>query len=177
MVGKRIVRPDRAQLLPGSGIDLERSRPRTAVRTPAGGSFRSLLVGRLPWGRGIAEFVGAARIVRRSHADARFQMLSRVGATNRTAVPSSVLERWRAEGIIDYLGESDDAWTAMVQADCIAVPSYREGLPPALLEGLAMSKPLIAREVSGCRDVVEGGITGYLCAERSAESLAAAMVR
>ena len=175
-VGKRIAPRDRAQLLPGSGVDLERFKPRPAVAWPDG-SFRFLMVGRLLWDKGVAEYVEAARIVRRSHPEARFQMLGRVGADNRTAVPSSVVERWRAEGVIDYLGESDDVRTAMQQADCIVLPSYREGLPRALLEGSAMSKPLIATDVPGCRDVVEDGKTGYLCAERSADSLADAMLK
>jgi hypothetical protein len=92
-------------------------------------------------------------------------------------VPCAVVERWRAEGVIDYLGESDDVRTAMEQADCIVLPSYREGLPRALLEGSAMSKRLIATDVPGCRDVVEDGRTGYLCAERSVDSLADAMLK
>jgi len=175
-VGKRIVPRDRAQLLPGSGVDLERFKPRPAV-APSDAAFRFLMVGRLLWDKGVAEYVEAARMVRRSHSDARFQILGRVGADNRTAVPSPVVERWQAEGIIDYLGESDDVRTAMEQADCIVLPSYREGLPRALLEGSAMGKPLIATDVPGCRDVVEDGKTGYLCAERSADSLAAAMLK
>jgi len=116
-------------------------------------------------------------MVRRSHPDARFEMLGRLGADNRTAVPSAAVERWQAEGVIDYLGESDDVRTAMEQADCIVLPSYREGLPRSLLEGSAMGKPLIATDVPGCRDVVEDGRTGFLCAERSADSLAAAMMK
>ena len=175
-VGKRIAPRDRAQLLPGSGVDLERFRPRPAVAA-ADGEFRFLMVARLLWDKGVAEYVEAARIVRRSHANARFRMLGRIGADNRTAVPSSAVERWQEEGVIDYLGESDDVRTAMAQADCIVLPSYREGLPRALLEGSAMSKPLIATDVPGCRDVVEDGRTGYLCAVRSADSLAAAMLK
>ena len=104
-------------------------------------------------------------------------MLGRIGADNRTAVPSSAVERWQAEGVIDYLGESDDVRTAMEQADCVVLPSYREGLPRALLEGSAMSKPPIATDVPGCRDVVEDGTTGCLCTVRSADSLAAAMMK
>ena len=115
--------------------------------------------------------------VRRDHPGATFQILGQLGAINRTAVPSSELARWRAEGIIDYLGESDDVRGAIGQADCIVLPSYREGLPRALLEGSAMGKPLIATDVPGCRDVVVDGETGYLCEVRSAASLAAAMVK
>ena len=174
-IGKRVVRRNQAQLLPGSGVDLERFKPRSPVVDEH--PFRFLMVGRLLWDKGVAEYVEAARIVRRSHPDARFQMLGRVGADNRTAVPSAAVERWQAEGVIDYLGESDDVRIALEQADCIVLPSYREGLPRSLLEGSAMSKPLIATDVPGCRDVVEDGRTGYLCAERSADSLAAAMVK
>ena len=175
-VRKGIVRRGQAQLLPGSGVDLDRFKPRPAVAAPDG-AFRFLMVGRLLWDKGVAEYVDAARLVRRSHPDTRFQMLGRVGADNRTAVPTTVLERWQAERIIDYLGESDDVRTAMEQADCIVLPSYREGLPRALLEGSAMGKPVIATDVPGCRDVVEEGKTGYLCADRSADSLAAAMLK
>ncbi len=52
-------------------------------------------------------------------------MLGRIGADNRTAVPSSAVERWQAEGVIDYLGESDDVRTAMEQADCIVLRTAR----------------------------------------------------
>ena len=172
-VGKRIARREQAQLLPGSGVDLERFRPRPA--SAGDGAFRFLLVGRLLWDKGVGEYIEAARIVRRAHPQTRFQLLGPVGANNRTAVPATALEAWRAEGIVDYLGESGDVRDAMEQADCIVLPSYREGLPRALLEGSAMGKPLIATDVPGCRDVVVEGNTGYLCAERSAESLAAAM--
>ena len=175
-VGMGIAPRERSQLLPGSGVDLERFKPRPAVAA-AGAPFRFLMVGRLLWDKGVAEYVEAARIVRRSHPDARFQMLGRVGADNRTAVPSALVERWQAEGVIEYLGESDDVRTAMDQADCIVLPSYREGLPRALLEGSAMSKPLIATDVPGCREVVEDGRTGFLCAVRSADSLAGAMTK
>jgi glycosyltransferase involved in cell wall biosynthesis len=40
-----------------------------------------------------------------------------------------------------------------------------------------MGRAVIGSNVPGCRDVVEDGITGYLCEPRSASSLAAAMVR
>ncbi len=40
-----------------------------------------------------------------------------------------------------------------------------------------MAKPVITTDVPGCRDVVEEGVTGFLCAARDAASLAAAMMR
>ena len=162
-------------MLPGSGIDLARFKPGETKRAP--GPFRFLLVARLLWDKGVAEYVAAARIVRAAHPGVRFQILGPVGVNNRTAVPSAALERWRAESLVEYLGESDDVRIAIDQADCIVLPSYREGLPRSLLEGAAMGKPLIATDVPGCRDVVVDGETGYLCEVRSADSLAAAMMK
>ena len=60
----------------------------------------------------------------------------------------------------------DDVRTWIAQADCIVLPSYREGMPRVLLEGAAMGRPVIATNVPGCREVVEEGITGYLCRPR-----------
>ena len=172
-VAKRLVAASKTDLLPGSGIDLDHFKPSAEEREP--GPLRFLFVGRLLWDKGVAEYVEAARRVRRDHPGAIFQMLGQLGANNRTAVPSSDLARWRAEGIVEYLGESDDVRGAISKADCIVLPSYREGLPRALLEGSAMGKPVIATDVPGCRDVVAHGETGYLCDVRSADSLADAM--
>ena len=174
-IAKRIVRSSQAGLLPGSGVDLARFQPSRSERAP--GPFRFLLVARLLWDKGAAEYVDAARLVQALYPEVRFQILGPVGVNNRTAVPSADLERWRADELIEYLGESDDVRIAIEQADCVVLPSYREGLPRALLEGAAMAKPLIATDVPGCRDVVVDGETGYLCEARSAESLAAAMVK
>jgi glycosyltransferase involved in cell wall biosynthesis len=172
-VGKGLVRPAQAGLLPGSGIDLARFKPGETKRAP--GPFRFLLVGRLLWDKGVAEYVAAARIVRAAHPEVKCQILGPLGVNNRTAVPSAALEGWQAEDLVEYLGESDDVRLAIGQADCIVLPSYREGLPRSLLEGAALAKPLIATDVPGCRDVVVDGETGYLCEVRSAASLAAAM--
>jgi glycosyltransferase involved in cell wall biosynthesis len=133
------------------------------------------MIGRLLWDKGIGEFVAAARQLRSSHAHARFQLLGQLGADNRTAVSQEQLAGWLDESIVDYLGSTDDVRPYIEAADCLVLPSYREGLPRVLLEGSAMGKPVIATDVPGCRDVVEHRRTGLLCEARSAEALAAAM--
>lgn len=170
-----LVTPDQARLLPGSGIDLDRFRPSGQPR--AAGPFRFLFVGRLLWDKGLAELVEAARMVRHAHPEVRFQLLGAAGVANRTAVPADTLQGWIDEGLVEYLGADDDVRRHIDQADCLVLPSYREGLPKALLEGSAMGKPVIATDVPGCRDVVDDGRTGFLCEVRSARSLAEAMIR
>ena len=172
-VRERIVAPSKARLLPGSGIDLERFTPGPAR---SGSPFVFLLIGRLLWDKGVGEYVEAARIVRGTLPDARFQLLGPLDVANRTAVGRSDVESWVSEGLIDYLGEADDVRPHIGEADCIVLPSYREGLPRTLLEGAAMAKPLIATDVPGCRALVEHGLNGRLCAVRDAKALATAML-
>lgn len=171
-VTRRVARPEQARLVAGSGIDLGRFTPAAVeCRDP----FCFLLIGRLLLDKGVAEFVEAARIVRRSHPRARFQLLGGSATDNPSAVPQADLARWSAESIVEQLGVQEDVRPFIAAANCVVLPSYREGLPRSLLEGAAMARPLIASDVPGCRDVVEDGVNGLLCDVRSATSLAAAM--
>jgi glycosyltransferase involved in cell wall biosynthesis len=172
-VGERIVAPHKARLLPGSGIDLARFAP-AGARTE--GTFAFLLIGRLLWDKGVAEYVEAARLVRDKLPEAKFRLLGPLDVPNRTAVGRADVDAWVKEGLIDYLGETDDVRPYVAAADCIVLPSYREGLPRTLLEGAAMAKPVIATDVPGCRAVVEHGRNGLLCAVRDARALADAML-
>ena len=173
-VGRGLVRPGQAAQLPGSGIDLDHFRPAPARRVPPG-ELRFLFVGRLLRDKGLVEYAGAARLLRSSWPKARFAILGFAGSDNRSAVPIAEVERWQDEGIVTYLGETDDVRPFLGDADCIVLPSYREGLPRTLLEASAMARPMIATDVPGCRDIVAHGLNGLLCEVRSAQSLADAM--
>ncbi|WP_129793615.1 glycosyltransferase family 4 protein [Sphingosinicella sp. CPCC 101087] len=170
-----LVRPQQARLLAGSGVDLARFAPASGRERPPG-PFTFLLVGRLLWQKGVAEYVEAARLVRREVPDARFQLLGFLEAANVSAVGRADVGGWQSEGLIDYLGQVDDVRPLVAAADCLVLPSYREGLPRSLLEGAALAKPLIASDVPGCRQVVEHGVNGLLCEVRNARSLADAML-
>jgi len=171
---RRLSPPERMERLPGEGIDLNHFPP---VPTTDDGEVRFLLIARMLRDKGVVEFVQAARIVRAKAPSARFQLLGRVGVANRTAIGRETLESWVKEGIVEYLGETDDVRPVIAQAHCVVLPSYREGVPRTLLEGAAMERPIIATDTVGCRDVVEHGVNGFLCRVRDAEDLAAQMVR
>ena len=91
------------------------------------------------------------------------------------AIPGRLIERAVGEGVVELVRPTKDVRPFIAASDCIVLPSYREGLPRALLEAAAMGKPAIATDVAGCRDAVDPQSTGYLCEPRSAKSLAAAM--
>src|SRR6185503_3357415 len=96
---------------------------------------------------------------------------------HRTAISLADVNRWAAEGVIEYLAPTEDVRPFIASASAIVLPSYREGLPRSLLEGAAMARPLIGADVPGCREVVEDGVNGYLCAVQDPRSLADAMAK
>jgi glycosyltransferase involved in cell wall biosynthesis len=172
---RTLVRSDQARLLPGSGIDLSRFAAAEMPAPDAPPVF--LMIARLLRDKGVIEFVEAARQTKAAHPKARFQLLGATGSENRTAIDSATVDTWVAEGVVEYLGTTNDVRPVIAGADCVVLPSYREGAPRTLIEAAAMARPLIATNVPGCRAVVDHDISGYLCEVRSADSLAQAMDR
>lgn len=174
-IERGLVRPERAGLLPGSGVDLDHFQPKP-IAERAGITF--LLASRLLWAKGIAEYVEAARMLKAGRRDLCFRLAGALGPPGPGTVAQADLKLWMDEGVIDYRGASEDIREELAEADCVVLPSYyREGVPRVLLEASAMAIPVIAADSVGCRDAVTDGETGLLCEPRSAESLAATMER
>lgn len=163
----------RTYRLPGSGVDVERFSPRPK---PLSGPFQFLLVARLMWDKGVGEFVQAARIVKAMHPDVEFALAGFLDVDNPSAVPRATVEEWQREGVIRFLGSFDDMVPVYAQADCVVLPSYREGMPRTLLEAASMAKPTITSDAPGCREAVVNGVTGLIVKTRDVHSLAMAML-
>jgi len=172
-ITRGLVKPDQARLLPGSGIDLDMFSPSPLPEGPP----VFLMIARLLRDKGVLEYVEAARRVRALHPAVRFELLGALDAANRSAIAPHRVAEWQREGVIDYLGTTDDVRPAIAAAHCIVLPSYREGAPRTLIEGASMARPAITTDVPGCRSVVADGVNGFLCAPRDSESLTRACLR
>jgi len=169
-----LVNREKTARLPGSGVDLERFAP--VVRS-TNQHFVFLLAARLLWDKGVGEFVKAARQVKSQYPETEFRLLGFLEVQNPSAVPRTAVESWETEGMMKYLGSTDDVRPYYADADCVVLPSYREGTPRTLLECSSMGIPIITTDTIGCRDVVEDGKTGFLCKTRDAGDLAEKMER
>jgi glycosyltransferase involved in cell wall biosynthesis len=174
---RRLICPEKAGLLPGSGVDCHFFTPAVITESPPVQPPTFLMVARLLREKGVEEFVEAARRVKRDFPDTRFHLLGRRDERNPTVVPQTDLDRWQDEGVVSWLGEVLDVREIVGRADVVVLPSYREGTPRALLEAAAMGKPLITTDAVGCREVVDDGVTGILVPVKNAEALAQAMVK
>ena len=165
-----------AERIPGSGIDYDKFRPLdVSEKTPE--TFTFLFIGRLIKDKGIFEFVEAARMIRKNYPDVIFNVIGPFWHQNlkSNTISKSDLQSWLQDGIINYEGEKKDVRTYIGEADCIVLPSYREGTSNILLEAAAMEKPVITTNVTGCKEIVEDGITGYLCEVKDSQDLALKM--
>lgn len=174
-VQQGLARPGVAEVLPGSGINLQHFQPMQTV--PSGERpFRFLLVSRMLRDKGVEEFAAAAALVRQHLPGVQFQLLGPVDTKNPNSIALARIMAWQKSGLVQYLKETDDVRPYLNQAACIVLPSYREGVPHSLLEAAAMARPIIATDVAGCRDVVDDQENGLLCKVRNAADLAEKML-
>jgi glycosyltransferase involved in cell wall biosynthesis len=82
----------------------------------------------------------------------------------------------RLDGRVHLLGTRRDVPELLVASDSFVLPSLWEGLPVALVEAMASRLPVIATNVSGTRQVMVDGVTGWVVAPGDADALARAIV-
>ena len=60
---------------------------------------------------------------------------------------------------------------------CVIVPSYHEGMNNVLLEASSTGRAVITTNISGCKEIVEENVTGFLCKPQDIESLRNCMIK
>jgi glycosyltransferase involved in cell wall biosynthesis len=169
---RALVQGEKSVLVPGSGVNLLKF-PFIAspLRRPEEG-LRFLTLARLLRDKGIYELVAAAKIVKKKFPRTSFLLAGPANPEDRTAISINEVTEWNDLGFIEYLGPIDDVVPVIAEADCVILPSYREGLSRTLLEASSIGRPIITTAVPGCRDVVVDKVTGLLCEVRNSQDLA-----
>ncbi len=133
------------------------------------------MISRLISDKGVLEYIEAIRKLRSQGVDAKFQVLGAKDPEHKRGIKLEVIDDWITSNMIEYLGTTNDVRTYIEQADCVVLPSYREGTPRTLLEAASSCKPIIATDVPGCNHVVVNNFNGYLCKLKDADDLAEKM--
>jgi glycosyltransferase involved in cell wall biosynthesis len=168
-VNKKLVGKDASELIPGSGIDLKKFQPIEFRRNE---KFTFLLISRLITDKGIMEYIEAIKTLRKSGFNAHFQILGAKDPLHKRGIQTGVIDGWIDDKVIEYLGTTNDVRQYISKADCVVLPSYREGTPRTLLEAASSSKPIITTDVPGCNHVVIDHFNGLLCKMKDANDLA-----
>lgn len=165
------VKIQEAVLIRGAGVDLQKY----TIGDVAAPIPLIILPARLLWDKGVGEFVEAAKLLINNGVRARFAVVGGPDNGNRAAIDEMTLDQWKQEGLVEFWGFRSDMEAVLAQASIMCLPSYREGLPKALLEGMAAGLPCVTTDVPGCREAVIDGFNGVLVAPRDHVSLAEAL--
>ena len=167
-------RRDNIHVIPGAGIDLTQYPDLPA---PTAHAVRFALVARMLWDKGVGEFVDAIAMLRREGLDVVAELVGAPDPENRASISEAQLKAWQADGLVEWHGWAQDVSAVWARSHVAVLPSYREGLPKALIEAAACGRPLISTDVPGCRSVVQHEINGLLVPRATVNELAAAMRR
>ena len=160
-------------LIPGSGVDLSKFSQSNDSFTHQ--KYHFSFIGRLLEEKGVYEYVRAARIIKKNYPHVQFSMVGFIDKRKKSVNLNDISE-WQEEGLITYLGSSDNVKLILEQTECLVLPTYyNEGVPRSILEASAMGLPVITTDHPGCRDAVDDGLTGFLCEKRNPIDLAEKM--
>jgi len=166
----------RCLLIESSGVDLKHLDPELCKEAKKD-EFTFLFVGRLLTDKGIYELIKAFEKLKKEKPKVKLIIVGSPDEGNPNSVSKGELEKWVKEGLIEWHGFQEDVRPFYCMADCVVLPSYREGVPRVLLEAMAMEKPIITTDAPGCRNVCVEGVNGFLVKPKDVESLYLAMKR
>ena len=140
-----LIKKEQATLIYGSGVNTKKFTP------PANQSFKSsfLFVGRLLKSKGIEDFYRAAKSLENKSIE--FNIIGLYDPSHPDSISSSLFDLLSTSKAVNYLGYREDVRPFIEESTAVVLPTHREGLPKAILEALAMGKPIICSNVPGCQ--------------------------
>jgi glycosyltransferase involved in cell wall biosynthesis len=186
MTRRHLISRDRITHI-GNGIDVRRFSPRgdRVAREQrlglANGRFRVASVGRLVRGKGFSDLLRAFATLHARHEATQLLIVGGELATDIDIYHREFLAEAKALGLVGsglesalvVTGITHEVDEYLATCDAFVLPSYREGMPRALLEAMCMGLAVIATDIRGCREIVTEGRDGLLYAPRDIDALAA----
>lgn len=154
----------RHKMLPGSGVNLDYYKP---IEYPKGDTIEFAFVARIMKEKGIDQYLDAAKYIRKKYPNTRFHVC---GFCEQEY--ENIIREMEKKRIIIYHGLVDDMRGIYAKVHCVVHPTYYpEGLSNVLLEAAASARAIITTNRSGCREVVDNGINGYVVKEKDSNDL------
>ena len=136
-------------------------------------TFVVITVARLIKEKGIEEFIKAAEYFNKKYNNTLFLSVGWIDNDNPSAIKQEFINKISKQvNNIIFLGKRLDVKELLAISDVFVLQSYyREGIPRAVLEAMAMSLPIITTEMPGCKLTVDNNINGFKIKEKDANEL------
>jgi glycosyltransferase involved in cell wall biosynthesis len=138
----------------GNGIVMDR------FLTPVEPTLRSerlivVMVSRLVQEKGCADFLALAEAL---SGQADFVHVGPTEHDQSDALSDEEVAAAAEAGTVEFIGAVPDVRPYLASATIVVLPSYREGIPRAVMEASAMGRPVAAYDIRGVREVVDPGL-------------------
>lgn len=151
-------------LLPGSGVNLLEYK---FIKYPQQEkTLNFLFIGRIMKDKGILDLLKAAKKIKNKYDSVKFII---IGDCEEEYF--SLLKYYEIEGIINYYPFQENIKQYIEKSHCTILPSYHEGMSNVLLESAACGRPIIATNISGCKEIIDDNENGFLCNPNDVASL------
>lgn len=154
-----------AKIVRGSGVNLQRHN---FEEYPEMNGTVFLYVGRMMREKGIEELLEAAKRIHKP--DVKFLLLGYCDEDLQEK-----LDKAESDGYICQLGFNPNVHEYIKNASALVLPTYHEGMSNVLMEASATGRPVIATNISGCKEIFEEGITGFGCEPQDSDDLVRAL--
>lgn len=137
--------------------------------------FSFLFMGILGKRKGIFDLLPAFSVALQSNPKMRLV----VGGNGDIDGAKALADNLQISQQVDFVGwvSGDAKKTLLAQCDAFVLPSYNEGLPMAILEAMAVAKPVISTRVGGIPELIHDGDQGLLIEPGDQPGLTAALLR
>ncbi|WP_255585185.1 glycosyltransferase family 4 protein [Virgibacillus saliphilus] len=152
------------EIVPGSGVNLNHF---SLLEYPKNSTVEFIFISRVMKEKGIDQYLKAAEHIRKKYPYTRFHIL---GFCEENY--NETLKRLHNNNIIQYHGMQRDVRKFLGKSHCTIHPTfYPEGMSNVLLESTASGRPIITTDRSGCREIVDDGVNGYIVEQENSSDL------
>lgn len=152
------------ELIPGSGVNLNRFSP---LPYPDGSTTEFVFISRIMKEKGIDQYLDAAEYITKKYPQTRFHICGFCEVEYEGRLDECV-----KSGVVNYHGMVRDVKEVLKVTHCTIHPTYYpEGLSNVLLESSACARPIITTDRSGCREVIDDGVNGFICKQKDSQDL------
>lgn len=154
----------RHKIIPGSGVNLEYFM---VLDYPPEEKVEFVFISRIMKEKGIDQYLEAAHFIRNKYPNTIFHICGFCEEEYENR-----LQSLQNEGIIEYHGMIRDVRSILIKTHCTVHPTYYpEGISNVLLESASSGRPIITTDRSGCREVVDDGVNGFIVMQKNSKDL------
>lgn len=154
----------RQKIIPGSGVNLDHYE---ILDYPEDEIVNFLFISRVMKQKGIDQYLDAAKYIKEKHPNTQFHILGFCEESYEEE-----LKDMHDKGVIRYHGMQSDVRKFHRISHCTIHPTYYpEGMSNVLLESAACGRPIITSNRSGCREIVDDGVNGYVVEQKNTQDL------